>query len=738
MKIILILLSFCLSKFCYSQYKAKVKLYDLKGNGIHYGVIFNPDISQSFYPDSSGMFIINSNAIMQKIIISVPGFKTDTVMIHCTDDNIVHKITLKENLQHLPVFEIKSDKSGNQNENYFSEIINPKLWQRNLSPSFTETIHKISGFKYQITCNVCYAGELTLFGLSSGYYQIFIDEIPVFKGLSSVYAIQNFPVQTVSKAEIIYGPDDGTMGIQSIAGSLYLHTGDSLNVNNMLQTRISSSGELKVNIFLKPSRKNIWFNADFSTMDIRWDKNKDGFLDIPLYKRFNFWLKNSVNTKQGNVDIISNVALENRIGGQKNYTAKNKGSDSIYGEFVNYYSVFSGVKWIPKSIKYSKILFSLNHYSHNAIYGLNPFHAQQNNIYGIFEKSLFYKKHQTKFVLNPSIMTYHDIYLPETQFEMQTGMAVRHSTKLLSNSTISITSRMDYHNIHGWIFSPRLLFNSKIFGNKNEMTLHAGRSFRTIQFASESHAALTGSRKFFIVKPLQPEIALAAQLSFKRTFKFKNSIISTGIHGYTAQIQNKILLDYDMNGQKIIFRNDSTNLRLKNLIFFFKAEMAQWEINLDALWNHHFLKNGNESEKLFFMEKYNVNVSVSREFVQKGLSTRLNLKTIGPMRMPLAGIYDPRPEFSPVWNTLDFMLEKNTSFGLIYLIVENLFDYNPAHKLPFLIARFHDPFDKDVQTDDQGNVVVTKENPYGLTFDTTYSYAPNWGRLFRIGWKFIW
>ncbi|TCN55417.1 hypothetical protein EV142_106106 [Flavobacterium circumlabens] len=44
-----------------------------------------------------------------------------------------------------------------------------------------------------------------------------------------------------------------------------------------------------------------------------------------------------------------------------------------------------------------------------------------------------------------------------------------------------------------------------------------------------------------------------------------------------------------------------------------------------------------------------------------------------------------------------------------------------------MISRTEDPFDKNVQYGTNGKVLVTPDNPYGLTFDTTYVYGANQG-----------
>jgi outer membrane receptor for ferrienterochelin and colicins len=69
----------------------------------------------------------------------------------------------------------------------------------------------------------------------------------------------------------------------------------------------------------------------------------------------------------------------------------------------------------------------------------------------------------------------------------------------------------------------------------------------------------------------------------------------------------------------------------------------------------------------------------------------------------------------------------------IYGGVKNLLNFTPNKGNPFIIARANDPFDKNVQYDSNGQVLPTPNNPYALTFDPTYVYAPNQGRRGFLG-----
>jgi outer membrane receptor for ferrienterochelin and colicins len=73
----------------------------------------------------------------------------------------------------------------------------------------------------------------------------------------------------------------------------------------------------------------------------------------------------------------------------------------------------------------------------------------------------------------------------------------------------------------------------------------------------------------------------------------------------------------------------------------------------------------------------------------------------------------------------------------IYAGVKNILNWTPAKSAPFLISRSHDPFDKKVEFGQDGTVKSTPENPYALTFDPTYVYAPNQGRRVFGGIRYI-
>jgi outer membrane receptor for ferrienterochelin and colicins len=98
------------------------------------------------------------------------------------------------------------------------------------------------------------------------------------------------------------------------------------------------------------------------------------------------------------------------------------------------------------------------------------------------------------------------------------------------------------------------------------------------------------------------------------------------------------------------------------------------------------------------------------------------------MRLPLISALDPRDSQSPVWSIQNIQISKLLKTKVeVFAGIKNLLNWTPAKNTPFIIARTHDPFDKQVEYDTNGDIKPTAENPYALSFDPSYAYAPNQG-----------
>ena len=110
----------------------------------------------------------------------------------------------------------------------------------------------------------------------------------------------------------------------------------------------------------------------------------------------------------------------------------------------------------------------------------------------------------------------------------------------------------------------------------------------------------------------------------------------------------------------------------------------------------------------------------------------------GPMRLPLLGELDPRPGTSPWWSIQNIQMTWKAGAGIeVYGGVKNLLNWTPWKNQEHpIIARSFDPFDKEVELGQDGQILSTPNNPYALSFDPSYVYAPNQGIRGFLGLRY--
>ncbi len=149
------------------------------------------------------------------------------------------------------------------------------------------------------------------------------------------------------------------------------------------------------------------------------------------------------------------------------------------------------------------------------------------------------------------------------------------------------------------------------------------------------------------------------------------------------------------------------------------------------------LTENGKTEQQMLTEKFTGTWAVSYKMRPLHLAIDYTGNVYSPMRLPLLGDSDPRNPESPWWSIQNIQFTYDGFKKLeLYAGVKNLLNWTPAKSTPFLIARSHDPFDKNVVFNDKGQVVATPENPYALTFDPSYVYAPNQGIRGFLGVRF--
>ena len=136
----------------------------------------------------------------------------------------------------------------------------------------------------------------------------------------------------------------------------------------------------------------------------------------------------------------------------------------------------------------------------------------------------------------------------------------------------------------------------------------------------------------------------------------------------------------------------------------------------------------NIKQRQLLTERFTGTWAISYKIQKFNLNIDYSGNLYSPMKLPLLGDLDPRSPDSPWYSiqNIQFTYLSWKNFE-VYGGIKNLLNFLPKQNNPFLIANANDPFDTNVQYDANGQVLATPQNPYALTFDTSYVYAQNQG-----------
>ncbi|MDF2455162.1 MAG: TonB-dependent receptor plug [Cytophagaceae bacterium] len=634
------------------------------------------------------------------------------------------------------------------------EIYTPAYFKKNPTPSVFESLQLVNGVRPQSNCNICNTGDIHINGLEGPYTMITIDGMPIVSGLSTVYGLNGIPNSLIERMEVVKGPASTLYGSEAVGGLINVITKNADNAPKLSLDLFSTSwGEVNsdVGATWKGKKTAALIGINHFNYSFPMDKNGDGFTDLTLSKRtsvFNKWqLKRPYNRS---ASIAARYVYEDRWGGQTNWDKQFRGTDSVYGESIYTNRIeLMGNYQLPVS---EKIIFSFSGSIHDqdSYYGTTPYLANQKIGFGqlVWYKDLGLRH---KLLTGAALRyTWYDDNTPATQSAnsllpenkpskiVLPGFFIQDEFRWNEKSTLLGGLRYDYNSIHGSILTPRLNYMYKPNAT-NTFRLSMGTGYRVANVFTEDHAALTGARDVVFTEELKPEKSVNANLNYQTFIPIKSTLIGIDASLFYTHFSNKIIPDYS-DPNKIIYQNLKGYSVSRGFTFNLdimpasRFKLRAGATIMDVYRMEEDAEGALTRKEQLLTEKYTGTWVVSYAVIKDKLTLDYTGNLYGPMKLPLLSASDPRAEYSPWFSIQNIQVTYKIKKQFeVYGGVKNLLNYTPPKNS---IARAHDPFDKKVIFDSNGNATATPENPYALTFDPTYVYTSNQGIRLFLGLRY--
>jgi outer membrane receptor for ferrienterochelin and colicins len=629
------------------------------------------------------------------------------------------------------------------------EVYTPQFFRKNPTPNIFDALQNVNGVRPQLNCNVCNTGDIHINGLEGPYTMVLIDGMPIVSSLSTVYGLSGIPNSLVERIEIVKGPASSLYGSEAVGGLINIITKKPSSAPLFSADVFSTTWkELNADMGIKfraGSKATALTGINYFNYGNIVDNNRDNFTDVTLQHRISLFQKWNFERRSNRLfSLAGRFFYEDRWGGDIRWNKTFRGGDEIYGESI-YTKRWELIGNYQLPVKEKMMLsFSYNDHDQNSRYGITPYEAQQRIAFSQLTWDKVLRNHD---LLAGAAMryTYYDDNTPATEDAgkqvsmpdriLLPGIFLQDEITLSKQHKLLLGLRYDYNSVHGNIFTPRFAYKWSP-DEKNIFRLNAGTGFRVVNLFTEDHAALTGARTVEVNETLKPERTYNVNLNYlKKIYAGNGSFIGLDVSTWFTYFNNRIIPDFDTDPDKIFYNNLNGFAVSKGVSMNVDVAFNNGlKILAGATYQDVSTTEGGIKEQQMLTERFTGTWAVSYKLPKLNLGIDYTGNIYGPMRLPLLGELDPRLPVSPTWSLQNLQFTFSGVKGVeFYGGVKNLLDFTPDRGNPFLIARSNDPFDRDVEYNNNGQVLQTPNNPYALTFDPTYMYAPNQGRRGFLG-----
>lgn len=749
--IYLVLVLLCISVSGYAQ-ELKGRVVEKNGeekSGLPGANVYWSGTTEGVVTDEEGYFKIKWNK-KGTLVASFIGFRSDTLAVKRSDKHVEFVLAGGEMLEEVKVMTRGNTTIMSTRGPLIEQVITGEELCKaaccNLGESFTTNASVDVAYADAVTG----AKQIQLLGLTGKYVQMMTENMPNFRGISSLYGLSYVPGPWMSAISVSKGAGSVINGYEAIAGQISVDYKKPLTSEKFFVNAYGSSeGMIEVNANTGIRLTDKWSTAllvhgDWLTM--QHDANQDGFMDMPEKTQYNVMNRWQYKTDTWFLQFGGKLLDETRMGGQKGFKKEmrgNYGAHALYGIGIDSrrYEGFLKLGYLMPAYENTSMAILVNYTDHDqdSYYGARDYQAHQQTVFTnyIFQ-SIFGNQVNQKYSVGVSFNydrydeSFNDYLVAVQQktdlvnfdrSERVAGAFFQYTGAFWEKLTVMAGLRYDYHNIFGGFVTPRL----HIAYAPDEMTmlkLSAGNGVRTANVLADNSYLLASANSIYInnkllaehpdeLEKMDMEKAWNFGVQLNRKFILGGRMLNINLDYYRTDFINQVVVDNETQFGKVNFYN---------LVGDSYSNCYQVEVKYELIprfdvlgaYRYNDVKT-TVGEKLLrapLQSKYkgllNLSYYTNMKKWQFDFTTQFN----GPGRIPVTPEeYNVADHFDS-FRIMNAQVSKFFRKWSIYAGCENIGNFTQKHP------------------------IIAANDPWGNDFDSSKIWGPVHGRKFYLGIRF--
>ena len=696
-------------------------------SGTTLGAVTNPD----------GRFTIPRSAQSNQLVVSFVGYQNDSLKVTAVSE-VEFVLRSAQSLDEVVI------QGGATTIDRLSpiqtEIITSRALAKAACCNLSESFETNASISVSYSDAVTGSKQIQMLGLNGTYIQTNVENIPSIRGLGTTFGLNFIPGTWIQSIDIGKGAGSVVNGYESMTGQINVELQKPDSREKLYANAyINNFGRAELNLNLAHKLNDKWsagLLTHASTLRNRVDNNGDGFLDLPLYTQFNAVQRWKYQGERFMAQFGVKALHEDRTGGQTNFDPERRAQTGPngsplygFGAKINRLEVFSKTAKLFPNQPYKGLGLILNASVHDqqSYFGFTPYNGRQQTLYGnlIYQSIIGNTNHSFKTGVSYLLDDFHELYKDTTilRTESVPGAFFEYTYNNLDKLTLVAGSRVDFHNLYGTQFTPRLHLKYQL-DNNTALRLSAGRGFRVANPLAEYFGNLVSSRTVVFREKIRPEVSWNYGASLTRDIHWFGTHGTLVLDYYRTEFQNQLIADAEHPGFLYFY-----NLQDKAF-----ANSLQAEVNLTPVERLEF--------KLAY-RLFDVKQTMGEPFGESVLLPRMMVNRDRVLfNVGYALPFDKwKFDFTTQWNgkrripNTDPGYDHTTYVNMPTDIAPAFFNFNAQ------ITRTFVKWDvylggENLGNYRQANPIIGANDPYGPRFDAGLVWAPVVGRTIYAGVRY--